>query len=346
MRNLIFFGTNFTPKSEKMKNKYLICKWKSLDFSVHSSFLFICLLLSACNTNNNETTDHINQSTTVDHVEGNETSASNKLLYQGNAEFLKQLFALSKCDSVAFVPITPTGPISCSASKIELHNFCETYKSENTLNYHPTKIKVNPSMRTFFNKINTDGYGLVFHYGYDVIKNEIVYILSKGKLTNSNEVSYCPFSAGDTPGSTADHYLILETNGSNFYKTIDGKNLNALKSNYLNNMKISNGITYAKIDPNNHPKLVYHTASELVKFFDKYVPKPGDYLYIAHGSIKSDITDRAYHTPCLFFGNDTAFFELNNTPNTDTTSAAWYTNKGLNIGKLCPPHCKTPVTPC
>lgn len=332
-----------------MKNKKFSKTFKLSNGSLYAGFLMLGLLTFACETGQQDESKEGAEPREKGGEKVNRRAGQDTSLFRGNAEFLEKLFALSDCkrDESGFIP--PTGPIICSHALDALHLFCETYRAGNGLDYFPTKIETHGALGDLFSEFAGSEFGLVFHYGFDTDKDEIVYMLSKGKLDTSadtnGKVSYCPFTAGDSTGSQEDHYLLIKSGASEAYKSIDTTEFKNLKNQYAANMLRHDGNAFADIDTSAHPLMVYHDPSGLLDFYEKYKNENNARLYIAHGSIQAEGATQAYHTPCFVFGNDSSFFELDNRDYMGSGESK-YTKKGLDIGRLCPPKCREPLSPC
>lgn len=335
-----------------MKKKNFLRAFNFSTRPVHAGFLLLGLLTAACGTGEQDKSKDGNggSATEKSEAEMNEGSDSKRPLYQGNAKFIEELFALSDCDREEPGIVEPTGPVTCSQVLDALHVFCETYRAGGQFNYFPTKIEMHSAIGDLFGAMARTEFGLVFHYGYHSADEEIVYLLSKGKLDTSVDstgtVSYCAFAAGDTPNSQDDHYLLLKSGSGQPYEILDKTEFEGFRNEYAVNVQRFDGNDYVDIDTSNNPLMVYHDPAGLLEFYEKYKDENNASLYIAHGSIRAEGASEAYHTPCFVFGNDTAFFELDNRDYSSNGSNNMYTKKGLDIGHLCPPNCREPITPC
>ncbi len=251
--------------------------------------------------------------------------------FRTELSFYNQLFSKSNCSDLESLD-SITGAISCSVFRFGINEFFENYSSGGSLNYRPSKIKIDDDFERYINWVdNSQKYNIVFHYGYIKSSGKIVYIMSKGEVYGNNiSVSYCPFYE-DEQNQQNPYYVLLDSRVGDGHRKIRLDEFRDLTRDYATNIKY-NG---SDLDPNKDPLMVYHNVDEFLNFLS-FDNSDNLYLYIAHGALLS-------HQPLFAMGNDQVFFEINNSP---ITAGDQFNNKGLDIGRLCPPNCPTPVTIC
>ncbi len=273
----------------------------------------------------------------------NEATKEAQSQFPQHLAFYEDLFAKSSCQA-SLAPDPVTGPVSCTEFKDAVIAFGDNYASGagQALDYEPTKLPFSAQNADLIIELLTEyagqtDSGLVFHYGHrsEGGRGEIVYILSKGELiknpndtASAGDVSYAPFGSGEN-GQNQAHYIALELHNGKSYRIIDTTDFAALRDSYADN------ITYGgdTIDTN-HARMAYHRAALLNEFYGEYAAENDLHLYIGHGGVRDTGAVEMLHTPCLAFGNAAAFFELDNIDHNAT-----FKNKGLDIGRLCPPNC-------
>ena len=293
------------------------------------------LLISSCGESPRESS-----------AEGSEKEAREKAHSQfpQHLAFYDDLFVRSNCPA-SLAPDTVTGPLSCTEFKDAVIAFGRQYASVSaeTLNFEPSKLPFSVQNAELIMELlayyaNQSQYGLVFHYGRRIQngKAEIVYILSKGELIENpsdtaavGDVSFAPFGSGEN-GQNQAHYIALELHAGKSYRIIDEEEFEVLIKSYSNNM----GYDGTAIDTN-HARMAYHRAALLNEFYGEYAAENDLHLYLGHGAVENEGSAYMLHAPCLAFGDATVFFELDNIDYNNAT----FKNKGLDIGRLCPPNC-------
>lgn len=309
----------------------------------YCGFLVLIAILTACAGSgdpSNETSDSERTDSTKVETPANSTQFPNELAFYNN------LMIYSTCP-LQMGLVQNGGPINCSDFKSAVLDFYNSYRSPSGLDLYPTKLEFDVAHADLLIAIinsygdnQTDG--LVFHYGY--VRNgssgKIIYILSKGKKDNNNDIQYCAFPSG-VNGQNNNHYFALEPHNNKSYRIIDQNQFTVLTQAY------ASSVTYNK-NPlgNQDPKMAYHDPKGLLDFYSEYKAAAKLHLYISHGAVLNTATSNKLHSPCFAFGNESVFFPLDDVDYQTMGLGGPFRSKGLDIGRLCPPHCRTPVTPC
>lgn len=300
------------------------------------------LLISSCGERGKDSSDD----TAAKTGEAEDVRETTQSEFPPQLDFYDNLFERSNCEA-SFKDSEVTGPLTCTQFKDAVIAFGRRYDSGSgqTLNYEPTKLPFAAQNAELIIELLADyadqtDYGLVFHYGHRVQsgRGEIVYILSKGQLVKDpptarvGDVRYTPFESGEN-GQNQAHYIALEVNNGMSYRVIDQAEFEALTDSYFDNIEYEGNA----IDVD-HARMAYHAADSLNIFYGEYAAENDLHLYLGHGAVEDDGSADVLHTPCLAFGDGTEFFELDNVGYNAT-----FRKKGLDIGRLCPPHCSPPA---
>lgn len=307
--------------------------------------LAVVLTFSSCGESGKRSSQ-TNESESPDKGNEPESAQSAQSEFPPHLKFYDDLFARSSCSASPLKRLI-TGPVTCTQFKDAVIEFGNMYShvAGTALRYEPTKLPFDTGSAGLIIDLFDSSqarYDLVFHYGYRIEngKGEIVYILSKGELITSQsdpigEVSYCAFESGEN-GQTEAHYISLEANNGRPYRMIDQAEFDVMTELYFGNIEYDGSALNG-----NHARMAYHRADSLHKFYEQYSNENDLHLYISHGAVDDDAVTDVLHAPCLAFGNSTEFFEMDN-----LTQGPTFRKKGLDIGRLCPPHCSPPLSPC
>lgn len=338
-----------------MKNNSPFSRYSTLGF-----IFLVAVVMYACggSQNREQSQDQIQPPTESNAREAEQQDriqAARNALYDGSifrdrAQFLNNLIGPSpeeEDDKALLAPLRRTATINALLDFILMYE-----NTTNDLDYTPTKVKFSSLEPVFDRYSKQDTFGLVFHFGYDSDDDELVYILSRGNLVESNLsskddiVSFCPFPSGEN-NQNFEHYLLLKT-GSPAITPIRPSDFTDLTDDYETLIKvdtvIDNTDDYVLISTlQNHPRMVYHNPSDLWELYEAY--KHEDdlddmYLYLAHGSLHQSVDISASrHTPVFMFGTSSQFYMLLENP-------TGYRGAALDAGRLCPPRCPsaTPTT--
>jgi len=255
----------------------------------------------------------------------------------GKLAIYNRLFSNSDCSN-KLKSFAITRPIDCTTFSEGLKHFEPQYTSvAGNLNLNPSIVKLSNKLKQVIQQAVAGGhYGLVFHYGYDEAGDSLVYILSRGQIYGEDTlISYCPFEDSDKS-----FYLLMATkNGSGYNEINAGTLKNYTDAYYAKIKRDGNALTPANQDP----KMVYHRPQGFAEFLSAFNSQNPTYLYIGHGSLPYTSSTESRHMPFFALGNDQAFFMIDNQPASGTNV---FENKGLDVGRLCPPNCPTPVQIC
>ncbi len=320
----------------------------AFNYNTQAIALFAALvLLISCTSNSGSKNQDVKSDSSRDTSAQFAQSAAESP-FPPNIAFYNELMRDSKCDDEAtgadsltaasFPPVT--GPITFTQFAKAVIAFAESHTTNEGLDYYPTKLAMDTTLINFFSRYSLqEEFGLVFHYGYDLQSRNIIYILSKGRLVPDTSdtlgaVEYCPFEAGENYQPSA-HYIALEPFNGRPFRIVGNSRFSSLTLAYRDSIRY-------RTDPidSSHPLMVYHDPKRLVQFYQEYARTSELYLYIGHGAVKSAGTNKLLHTPCYAFGDNTAFFALN-----DVDEGSLFGKKALDIGRLCPPNCKSGVSP-
>lgn len=265
-----------------------------------------------------------------------EAVSSSPPTFSGRLDIYNNLMSLSDCadkfDSL-------TGPVNCSIFAKGLKDFRDEYNTASgTLNLKPSVVRLNSQLRQVIQRAVAGGhYGLVFHYGYDTVGDSLVYIMSRGQIYGEDTlISVCPFVNGDNE----EVYLLMATHGGTGYVEIKQAAFTTYTTDYYSNVsKNGNPLSYSTDDP----KMVYHRANGFAKFLAAFNSPNPTHLYIGHGAIGDVAAGGVKHVPLFALGDGQVFYTINDVI---PSSGNVFRNKGLDIGRQCPPNCPTPVRTC
>jgi hypothetical protein len=241
----------------------------------------------------------------------------------------------NKSNSRAF-----TRPIDCTTFSEGLKRFEPQYTSvKGGLKLNPSIVKLNIKLKQVIQQAVTGGhYGLVFHYGYDEAGDSLVYILSRGEIYGEDTmISYCPFVDSI---SNNDFYLLMATKNGSGYNEIDASLFKSYTDAYFDKIKRDGK---ALTPGNKDPQMVYHRARGFADFLSAFNSQNPTYLYIGHGSFPHTSATENRHVPFFALGDNQVFFMINNYPASGTNE---FENKGLDVGRQCPPNCPSTVRIC
>jgi hypothetical protein len=219
-----------------------------------------------------------------------------------------------------------------------LRRFDNLYNTLNgRLNLEPVVVPLSSQLRTVFQNAAAGGhYGLVFHYGYNETSGTLLYMMSRGQIYGEDSlISYCP---------------LVRDDGSEYFYLME----NGVTSNEINSTKFTEYTTaYAAFIKRNgtdlsystkDPQMVYHRASGFQKLLSAFNAQSPTHLYIGHIALPHVTASEARHLPCFALGNSSEFFRIDDNHNPQGSNA--FTNKALDIGRLCPPNCPNTVLQC
>jgi hypothetical protein len=263
-----------------------------------------------------------------------------KQQFPSHLSFYDTLMANGTCSETSTLKAGETGSVTCGEFVKAVKNFGAAYTSAGNLDYYPVKLPFNSATNAdlidiFSNMNDQDRFGLVFHYGYENKggKGKLLYLLSKGTL-ESDSVQYCPFSDGEND-QTSEHFIYLDPGSAQGFQVIDETTFDNFKKTYTDSMRIETDGVVKPVSQIVHPSMVYHNPQSFWDFYETYKNNPNLHLYIAPGGIRPEGLSTPMHAPFFVFGNDSVFFELNNTDRGRDN----YREKALDIGQLCPPCC-------
>lgn len=305
----------------------------------------VCLTSCVDGQNQGKTEEEATNSTAVENLAENTDSTATRgtpfpptFPDPGKLAIYNRLFSNSDCSN-KLKSFAITRSIDCTTFSEGLKHFEPQYTSvAGNLNLNPSIVKLSNKLKQVIQQAVAGGhYGLVFHYGYDEAGDSLVYILSRGQIYGEDTlISYCPF----VDSSNNNFYLKMATkNGSGYNEINAGSFKNYTDAYYAKIKRDGNALTPANQDP----KMVYHRPQGFAEFLSAFNSQNPTYLYIGHGSFPYTSSTESRHLPFFALGDDQAFFMINNQPASGTNA---FENKGLDVGRLCPPNCPTPVQIC
>lgn len=173
--------------------------------------------------------------------------------------------------------------------------------------------------------------------------NELTYVIAKAKRIVVNGQHKI-----EPTNPTGPYTMLSTTNDSGIQ--ISKNQFDNYRSLYENNLKLESLVGSPVLNASDyfHPLLTFHDGADLIDFFFHNFPQGSTVptnldLVVEHGaSFPTDIQERTgsntlnncLHTAMVFFGINGALI-LDNTHNPTLK----FKNKGLDVGRLCPPDC-------
>jgi hypothetical protein len=238
------------------------------------------------------------------------------------------------------------------------------------------KVEIDDALRNVLTgQTDSVGNGLVFHYLFDALSEELSYAISAG--IQEENLSFHPKEFDkDENGIAFKHYFKIMNDGTLQEQEVEGSlNLKDEYEIYGNFVKRKSWIPLILRKVKNikkHPRMIFHQGKELNAFIVQWesdFPDDQLYLYIYNGVEKTDkrkLRDgatgkerkklRPFQVPIMRIGNEATIFDIDNTKydqseNLANESYMEYTEKSLtryrrkafDAGHVCPPHCRSSV---